>query len=280
MVGMKINAFFANRLQAPLKNPVQSWGATDCRGKKIFLRVGSWSVEEYDDGSKWIRIYDPTWRASSGHKERMLHLEAIKQGAEGYAVVVEFNDTGKIRSFDDRDLLRIGSIVEEDGLIYAEVVGKVSVDEVLGGFVQPGNDAPQFRAANAAIETTKQRLVDARIGQGLFRIEVLRMWKYSCSVTGVTTAQVIRASHIKPWINSDDAERLDPFNGLPLVATLDCLFDRGLISFNDDGSMCVSTELNRRDVKTLRLARLNLLRKPSKGSLPYLRYHREQNFRP
>ncbi|MCY1451316.1 hypothetical protein D9M71_681760 [compost metagenome] len=45
------------------------------------------------------------------------------------------------------------------------------------------------------------------------------------------------ASHIRPWKDSDNAERLDGHNGLMLAPHVDRLFDRGWISFTDDGSL-------------------------------------------
>lgn len=87
--------------------------------------------------------------------------------------------------------------------------------------------------------TTRKRLVDARIGQGDFRRNLEAHWGKACAVTGVSLRQVLRASHIKPWRTSDDTERLDPHNGLLLVSNLDCLFDRGLISFAKDGTLLV-----------------------------------------
>jgi putative restriction endonuclease len=48
---------------------------------------------------------------------------------------------------------------------------------------------------------------------------------------------------MKPWKDSNDEERLDPYNGLPLTATYDALFDRGLISFEDDSSILISPAL-------------------------------------
>lgn len=56
--------------------------------------------------------------------------------------------------------------------------------------------------------------------------------------------QVLRASHAKPWRHCSDSERLDPDNGLPLVATLDALFDAGLITFDAGGCMEISTHLD------------------------------------
>jgi predicted restriction endonuclease len=66
--------------------------------------------------------------------------------------------------------------------------------------------------------TTKKSLVDARVGQGDFRLNVRQLWDNRCAVTGSSTEAAIRASHIKPWRDSTDAERLDAKNGLPLIA--------------------------------------------------------------
>jgi hypothetical protein len=54
----------------------------------------------------------------------------------------------------------------------------------------------------------------------------------------------LRASHIKPWRTSDDTEKQDGDNGLLLVPHVDALFDKGLISFADDGSILLSEKLD------------------------------------
>ena len=48
------------------------------------------------------------------------------------------------------------------------------------------------------------------------------------------------ASHIKPWRESDNHERLFEGNGLLLTPTIDHLFDRGFISFENSGELLVS----------------------------------------
>jgi putative restriction endonuclease len=88
--------------------------------------------------------------------------------------------------------------------------------------------------------TTKEILVNARLGQGAFRAHVLAYWGMQCCVTGTRTLDAVRASHIKPWRDSNNEERLDSNNGLPLVATLDALFDAGLITFSPDGKLLTS----------------------------------------
>lgn len=91
--------------------------------------------------------------------------------------------------------------------------------------------------------TVKLQLSNARIGQGAFRKRVLAM-EPACRVTGITTASLLIASHIKPWRESTNAERLDGANGLMLAPHIDLLFDRHLISFTDDGHLVVSKNLD------------------------------------
>src|SRR5262249_9085101 len=129
--------------------------------------------------------------------------------------------------------------------------------------------------------TTKKRLIDARCGQGLFREDLEHIWGNKCAVLGCETREVLRASHIKPWRNSTDEERLDPNNGLLLAAHLDALFDRGLISFRDDGSMMVSSRIAEADRNQLNLCNLQIIR-PKKISATmkiYLAYHRDKTFK-
>jgi hypothetical protein len=92
--------------------------------------------------------------------------------------------------------------------------------------------------------TTKQRLVNARLGQGGFRQALLDDWSGKCVLTKLDVEQALRASHIKAWRDATDQERLDPSNGLLLAATLDALFDKHLISLDDQGYVLVSSSLN------------------------------------
>jgi hypothetical protein len=123
----------------------------------------------------------------------------------------------------------------------------------------------------------RERLVMARRGQGVFRHNVEQIEK-SCRVTGLRDLQHLRASHIKPWKDSDDFEKLDGHNGLLLSPHVDHLFDRGWILFEDDGMLVPSPKL---DVLVLQSWRIEPDRQP-KPFLPrqidYLEYHRELVF--
>lgn len=82
------------------------------------------------------------------------------------------------------------------------------------------------------------------------------------------------ASHIKPFIRSSEDEAYDPNNGLLLSQNLDGLFDKGLISFDDNGSIIISNTINAELKKYLQKYKLddNFLNRDRKK---YLIYHRE-----
>lgn len=105
--------------------------------------------------------------------------------------------------------------------------------------------------ASKVDETTKQRLVNARLGQGGFREALLEIWDGQCAVTGCKIEPVLRASHIKSWRESDNRERLDPDNGVLLAASLDALFDRCLITFSKTGHLRVSASIPKRALENL-----------------------------
>lgn len=86
-----------------------------------------------------------------------------------------------------------------------------------------------------AILTQKLAQQAVRIGQGPFRRALEKQWNHCCALTGIAHRELLRASHIVPWSCSNDIERLDPENGLLLSALWDAAFDRGLVSFDDDG---------------------------------------------
>lgn len=105
----------------------------------------------------------------------------------------------------------------------------------------------QFQDSWKNLPTTeREAVVHSRIGQGEFRNRLIHYWK-GCAVTGCKRLEILRASHIKPWRDSDNRERLDVHNGLLLAPNLDAAFDKGFISFDDDGSILISSKLDERD---------------------------------
>lgn len=88
-------------------------------------------------------------------------------------------------------------------------------------------------------DTEKESLVKARRGQGKYRRLVLRRER-RCRITGVDRPEHLIASHIKPWRSANNEERLDPDNGFMLTPSIDHLFDKGYIGFENDGSILLA----------------------------------------
>jgi hypothetical protein len=89
----------------------------------------------------------------------------------------------------------------------------------------------------------KVELLKARNGQGSYRAN-LEQYENACRLTRVLDRRHLVAVHIKPWSDCDDAEMLDGCNGLLMSPHVAHLFERGYISFTDDGQVLVSQELN------------------------------------
>lgn len=128
-------------------------------------------------------------------------------------------------------------------------------------------------------ETTRQAVVMARRGQGLFKQDVQRIERF-CRLTKVDQVEHLRASHCKPWRDSSNAERLDGENGLLLTPDADHLFDRGFISFENDGRVLVSPVVHRESLRKMGLeeALRGNVGGFTEGQKSYLAFHRDSVF--
>lgn len=126
-------------------------------------------------------------------------------------------------------------------------------------------------------KTTRRALIDARLGQGKFRTELIDRWDGACGVSGCRVRELLRASHFKPWRISSNRERLDPANGILLSANIDALFDAGLVTFDARGKMIVSSSLPADERRRLGLPR-RLVRRPDRIERTYLVDHRRSRF--
>jgi len=126
--------------------------------------------------------------------------------------------------------------------------------------------------------TEKQQLVKARRGQGVFKANV-RLNEHACRVTGVSNPLHLRASHIKPWAYSNDAEKLDGCNGLLLAPHIDHLFDHGWISFADSGHLLVSPQLEATVLNRWGIAPGLPVGQFNARQMQFLNYHRTNVFK-
>src|SRR6266478_4167877 len=125
-------------------------------------------------------------------------------------------------------------------------------------------------------ETDRLAIIRARKGQGLFKERVSKI-ESRCRITGVENPVHLVGSHCKPWRDSTNEERLNGENGLLLTPTIDHLFDRGFISFENSGELIVSPiahapSLNRMGVATDRIVNVGTF---TEGQKHFLEYHRD-----
>jgi hypothetical protein len=124
-------------------------------------------------------------------------------------------------------------------------------------------------------ETDRLAIVRARNGQGLFKERVAKI-ESRCRITGVENPAHLRASHCKPWRDSTNEERLNGENGLLLTPSIDHLFDRGFIGFEDNGQLIVSpvahrASLHRMGIETTKIVNVGSF---TSGQKKFLDFHR------
>jgi len=210
------------------------------------------------------------WEGEEKHGSDKRVVEADKNGAEIHLFYREVHHTpfvyfGKI-SLTDYQMRKNAP---------SEFVFRIeALSDEIDAFKEVREHAAEYKTL--AI-TEQEQIVVSRLGQGNFRRNVIRLWG-SCSVTGLQTVSLLRASHIKPWKDSDNNERLTPYNGLLLIPDYDFLFDRGYISFKKNGSVVVSQRLSPFARKVFDVRDELQLRKVFPESKEYLEFHRSEVF--
>lgn len=154
--------------------------------------------------------------------------------------------------------------------LISQLLGKPRVSETEAAFAI----SQEYLGDIALSDTERDALIKARIGQGEYRDQLLDYWG-GCAVTGCSMPELLRASHIKPWRFAVPSERWDRFNGLLLAGHLDLAFDQGMISFNDDGRILLSRNLDPASAKALNITPELCLRMIEAGHRHYLAWHRE-----
>ncbi|PFJ96342.1 HNH endonuclease [Priestia megaterium] len=123
-------------------------------------------------------------------------------------------------------------------------------------------------------KTEKEIIIKSRIGQSAFKKALLTIEK-KCRICGVRDERFLVASHIKPWSESNNQERLDVNNGLLLCPNHDALFDKRYISFDETGKVMVKQNLDSTTKMFLNIndtMRINL----NERQQNYMKWHREK----
>lgn len=123
----------------------------------------------------------------------------------------------------------------------------------------------------------KEAILKVRIGHGAFKKKLLKKGCY-CKICNMSNEDFLIASHIKPWAASNEKEKVDVDNGFLLCPNHDSLFDKGYISFDNDGKIIISSKLSEEDKIKLNInssMKITL----SDNNTRYLKYHREKIFK-
>jgi hypothetical protein len=160
------------------------------------------------------------------------------------------------------------SLPEGAGAAILEATGAASiwVQDKISGVRQP---------KKKPTGTERDAIVKARVGQGKFRDDVLKMWSNQCPVTKVDMPEILVASHIVSWQLSTDEQKVDAFNGLPLSPAVDKLFDKGYISFSDSGGLLLHNRIRRDLLIRLGINPDAIISGLSERHRAYLKRHRQ-----
>ena len=170
-------------------------------------------------------------------------------------------------------------VPDTEGLLRKALVFKLQpLESAFEPFQKSITDARAPEIELAA--TATRQIMEIRTKQSLFKRRLLTVEK-ECRLTHIADLRFLRASHIKPWAKcASGNERVDGNNGLLLSPTADHLFDRGWITFDDNGALVRSAQLPGDIISRIGID-LNQGRKCGSFSADqkeYLEYHRNAVF--
>jgi hypothetical protein len=197
---------------------------------------------------------------------RLFELDLGLWNRTGWKINVEYHlpeNEVKLKSIFDKikdDLPSIYSPFTHDGqgnqgylFELPDKVGKymlrvMGLDDLAGLGISEQDAAEIINSAKSIEQdlnltgSEREQMVKVRVGQGRFKELLIDMYG-KCNLCGVDQREFLIGSHIKPWRDYTDTEKVDKNNGLLLCPHHDALFDKGFISFNEEGLIMISNEL-------------------------------------
>jgi hypothetical protein len=184
--------------------------------------------------------------------------------------MANFKDYLKSKHINIGDLLIFDRSLVTDDKFY---ITAISQSDVL--LISPLETTEDLVGTSVRISSTR------RVGQGAFRELLVRRHMGRCCLSGIVDVaninhSILRASHIKSWVDSDQHEKVDVDNGLLLAPHYDILFDKGLISFDRKGTVLRSAYVGEELTSAWQLDKLTLPHLTDEVEL-YMRFHRESH---
>jgi 5-methylcytosine-specific restriction enzyme A len=208
------------------------------------------------------------------HKQngkRVFLFESVRKGFVKFIGEVEVFDVDYFETPDSNGAMRTGIkfFFKRKGIHLAVEPERL----ILSLEPEQSNYLPPYKPPN---ETERKGLVTSRVGQGAYRKRIIHRWQYKCAVTGFEKLDVLIASHITPWAESTNEERLDVNNGILLSPAYDALFDRHLITFENSGKIILSDKIETQAFEKIRVNGHESIRDLREENFIYLEKHRHR----
>lgn len=166
--------------------------------------------------------------------KRVFLFEGLGKGLVKFVSELEFYDADYFETHDTSKTTRIAI-----RFFFKRKGALLNVAPTLFDIPAVADTIPSY-GINIPNVTERKGLVTSRVGQGAYRKSIIHRWEYKCAVTGFDKPQILIASHIHPWKDANDNERLDVNNGILLSPVYDALFDKHLITFENTGKILLS----------------------------------------
>ncbi|QHE63102.1 HNH endonuclease [Rossellomorea vietnamensis] len=227
-----------------------------------------WQKEGFLIDAKYVNLNVPiTYKV---YMDTILELQGQKyapfnkagRGNTGYV----FRVTNELANF------LFGLIEKTNGYAKEKFITNNNLDKQVVQKIQRGLDQPIVLD-----KTEKELIIKARIGQSIFKKSLLDL-EPKCKLCGVSDTRFLIASHIKPWSQSNNQERLDANNGLLLCPNHDSLFDKGYISFDKKGKIIISPLVDE-STKIFMNINESIIINLSDSQREYILWHRENKYK-
>lgn len=207
------------------------------------------------------------------HKERGKRVFLFESDGTSFVKFIsemEFYDAGYFETPDKNGTNRIGIrfFLNRIGVSIPVYPNQFKIDSVI-------EDPINMYESNPPTVTERSGLVTSRVGQGAYRKRIIHRWEYKCAVTNFNKLDILIASHIVPWAQSNDMERLDVHNGILLSPTYDALFDKHLITFDNKGKIILSDKIEQSAYQKIGVTGIERIHELSQYNVSYLDRHNQ-----
>lgn len=201
--------------------------------------------------------------------KRVFLFESFSKGFVKFICEVEFFDVDYFETNDTSGATRVGL-----KFFFKKVGAYVPIQPAMFQSSTMAAESEQAYGIKLPNETERKGLVTSRVGQGAYRKRIIHRWEYKCAVTGFDNLNILIASHIVPWAESTNEERLDVHNGILLSPTYDALFDKHFITFENSGKIILSDSIEREAYRKVGVSGNEKINHLRDANFDYLERHR------